>query len=262
MFKAKINDSRIVKGIFEAVSAIISETLLKVNKEGITLTAMDLSHICLVSLTLKKEDMDEFETDQDYELGINLEDLVKIIKRSGAQDAITLSHDPKDKKLVIEMVPESGKKARKFTMSLIEIEGEEINMESLEGMEFENKCVLDLKFIDEAIKDAEIFSEVLQVQVKDGERLNFSTTGNIGDMNSDLEKDQLISADFTGDSNGIFAISFLKNILKVSAISNQAEIALKSESPLKLAFKILNASKILYFLAPRVEEEDDSMYED
>ena len=62
MFKAKLKDSKIVKGIFDAVSAIISETRLKVDPDnGLTMTAMDGSHICLVSLTLNKSDLDEFE---------------------------------------------------------------------------------------------------------------------------------------------------------------------------------------------------------
>ena len=38
---------------------------------------------------------------------------------------------------------------------------------------------------------------------------------------------------------------------------------MKSDVPLKLDFPILEKSRILYFLAPRVEEdEDDSMYEE
>ena len=212
MFRVKINDSKVVKGIFEAVSAIISETHLKVTSSGINLTAMDLSHICLVSLNLSKEDLDEFETDQDHELGINLEDLVKIIKRSASNDAIIFSHDPKDKKLIIEMIPENGKKARKFTMALIDIEGEDINMESLESMEFDNKCGMNINIIDEAIKDAEIFAEVLQVKVQDSKasgdkNLSFSTTGNIGDMDYELDNELLDDQEFVNDSVGIFAIS-------------------------------------------------------
>jgi len=261
MFKAKIKDARVVKGIFEAVSAIISETLLKVDPaKGISLTAMDLSHICLVSLDLRKEDMDEFEADEPLEIGINLEDLVKIIKRSSAEDEITFSHNPNEKKLIIQMKPETAKKARTFTISMIDIDGEEINMEALENMVFDNHCTLDLSFLDEAIKDAEIFAEVLQV--KAGESLVFSTNGNIGDMEYVLEKEELVDVDFSGDSTGIFAINFLKKVLKISTVAERIRMGLKSESPLKMCFDIINSSRILYFLAQRVEEDDDSMYED
>mgnify|MGYP006311243511 CR=1 FL=1 len=194
---------------------------------------------------------------------------MKILKRSGSNDAIIFSHDPKEKKLIIEMLPESGKKARKFTMALIDIEGEDINMESLESMEFDNRCTMGIKILDEAIKDAEIFVVVLQVKVQnskesDEKSLSFSTTGNIGDMDYELENELLTDKEFSNESLGIFAISFLKNILKSAAVANEVKLELKSEAPLKMNFNFtdLTNSRILYFLAPRVEEDEDSMYEE
>ncbi len=255
MFKAKLKDSRVVRGIFEAVSSIITQVNLKVTPEGLSMTAMDLSHICLVSLNLKKEDLDEFETDQEYSLGINLIDLVKIIKRSGSDDEISFIHNPADKKLVIEMKPESAKKSRRFTMALMDLDDEEINLEGLEAMEFDNKTTLNVDFLDEAIKDAEIYAETLEVRVED--KLIFSCSGNIGDMEYVLEKDELDSADFAETSKGIFALSFLKNVLKIASVSKQIRMQLRTEAPLKMEFDILNNSRILYFLAPRVEEDDD-----
>ncbi len=260
MFKAKIKDSKMVRGLFEAVSSVISEVLLKVDTKGISMTAMDLSHICLVSLDLKKADLDELDVKDPVQLGINLEDLVKILKRSSGNDEITFSNDDHDKKLIVEMKPPSAKKARKFTIALIDLEAEEINLEQLRAMEFDNTCKFDLKYLDEAIKDAEIYAEVLKINVD--KQLIFNTIGNIGDMEYVLENNELVESNFTTESNGTFAISFLKSILKIGAITDQVKASLKTESPLKIEAPILTKSEVLYFLAPRVEEEDDSMYDE
>jgi len=210
-------------------------------------------------LNLKKEDMDEFSTKDHYELGINLDDLVKIIKRGSSNDEITFLHDPKDKKLVIEMKAENSKKARKFTMALIDIDVEEIDVNQLDQLPFDNKCQFKVAIMDEAIKDAEIFSEVLQINVKDV--LKFAAEGITGDMEYVLEKEELISQEFGNASEGSFAIQFLKNVLKISSITDQVAMSLKSESPVKMKFSILNNSHIQYFLAPRVEDESDNEYE-
>jgi proliferating cell nuclear antigen len=261
MFKVKFKDPKFIKGLFDAISSMITETRLKIDPEqGLSMTAMDGSHICLVDLNLKKEDLDEFTTNAHYELGLNLDDLVKIIKRGGSNDEITLSHDPKDKKLVIEMQAENAKKARKFTMALIDIDVEEINVKELDLIPFENKCEFKVGILIEAMKDAEIFSGVLQINVK--ENLKLSAEGTMGDMEYCVEKEELISSEFTAESEGNFAIQFLQNIVKIAVISDQVSIALKSESPIKMKFNILNNSYIQYFLAPRVEEESDSMYEE
>jgi proliferating cell nuclear antigen len=263
MFKAEFKDARIMKGIFDAVSAIISETVLKVTpEEGLTLTALDLSHICLVSLKLGKADFESFETDKDYELGINIGDLVKIIRRSGTDDSIIFSHDPKENKLIIKMQPSDGKRARRFTLGLIEVESEDLEMKGLIEMEFDNSCTMELKYLEEAIKDAEIMADVLEVKVGEDKKLNFSAQGTIGDMNYTLEQELMEKADFPEESIGVFAISFLVNILKISPIAKKVEVEMRSDVPLKLRFGILKESQILYFLAPRVEEDDDDMYED
>lgn len=267
----KFKDAKFVRGIFEAISAIITETRMKIDPEkGLSMTAMDGSHICLVDLNIKKEDLDVFETSEHFELGLNLDDLVKIIKRGSANDEITFLHDPKDKKLVLEMKAENSKKVRKFTMALIDIDTEEIDVNQLEQLPFDNKCQFKLGILDEAMKDAEIFSEVLQINVKT--TLQFSAEGTMGDMCYDLDKDELQSSEFTAESEGNFAIQFLKNIMKISSITDNVSMALKSESPVKMKFMLYGPTKatpdkipdsyIQYYLAPRVEEDSDSMYQE
>jgi proliferating cell nuclear antigen len=261
MFKVKFTDTKFVRGIFEAISAIITETRLIVNPaKGISLTAIDGSHICLVDLFIHKEDCLIFESKDNYELGLNLDDLVKIIKRGSSTDEITFLHDPKEKKLIIEMKAENAKKARKFTLALIDLDVEVIDVNQLSQLPFVNCCQFNIGLLDEAIKDAEIFAEVLQI--KSDKILQFSAEGTMGDMQYDVEPEELISHEFTAATDGSFAIVFLKNILKIVSITSQVAISLKSESPVRMHFSILNQSSITYYLAPRVEEDSDSMYEE
>lgn len=261
MFKATLQDAKIIRGIFDAVSAIITQTQLKVTPEGIKLNAMDNSHICLVSLFLAKEDLDEFNVDQEYSLGINMEDLVKILKRSGSNDGVTFTFNPDNNRIVIEIKPQSGKGVRKFSIGLIETDSEAIPLDALENMEFQNKLKCPVTVLDDGIKDAEIFADVLQIKVMDG-KLNFSTTGNIGDMDFDVDPDKLESAELEEESTGVYAISFLKNILKPGSINPSIQLELGSNLPLKAIYSIMGSSQMMYLLAPRVEDDDDSMYDD
>jgi len=161
-----------------------------------------------------------------------LEDFVKIIKRANPQDEIVLKDDSAAKRFIIEMKPESAKKARRFTISMIDIDEEKIGPESLEQLEFYNQTTFKLSYLDEACRDAEIFSDALEI-VAD-KNLSFSTNGNIGDMTYELEKEELISADFSQKSEGIFGLEFLKNILKVSAVSANVEMYMATDLPIKM----------------------------
>jgi proliferating cell nuclear antigen PCNA len=267
-FKLKFKDTKFVRGIFEAISATLTETRMKISPEGLNVTGMDGSHICLCDVNLKKVDFLFFETNSTYELGLNLDDLVKIIKRGGATDELTFLHDPKEKKLVIEMKKENSKKARTFTMSLIDLDQEEIDLKQLAEMPFENTTTFNVSILDEAIKDAEIFAEVLNIKVKEP-LLTLWAEGTMGDMKYEIEKEELILSDFKEVSEGAFAIQFLKNILKITSICDQVSIRLKSESPMHLKFMIggfvegsMPESYVQYYLAPRVEEDIDGQYQE
>jgi len=54
-FKLKLENSRILKGIVETLASIIDETEFRVNPKEFTISAMDPSRICLLTLSIKKE---------------------------------------------------------------------------------------------------------------------------------------------------------------------------------------------------------------
>lgn len=254
-FTIKMKDGTLLKNIFKAVASIISETRIMVKEDGITLIAMDGAHICLIYLHLDKKDLDEFVLSKPLEFGISLDDFVKIMDRINKKEQLILSLKPNSKKIGIQFVPENSKKIRSFNLDMVSIDTEQINMEVINGMNFDNQCTFALELLDESIKDAEIFSEVLVVEQKGDQKLRFSTEGSIGDMECVLEKDELMDSNFTSNAKNVFAIQYLKNIIKINSITKNAIMKFKSEAPLKLELKILENSLIHYALAPRVEEE-------
>ena len=131
-------------------------------------------------------------------------------------------------------------------------------------------CVADAGYhseveIVEAIKDAEIYSEIMNMIATEGKGLVFSSTGQIGEMEYDLNEDDLIETNISGTSSGAYSLTFLKAILKIASITEKLEISLKTDHPLKMIFNLLEGGELSYFLAPRVEEaefeDDDDMDE-
>jgi len=55
-----------------------------------SLQAMDSSHVSLVALFLRAEGFEMYRADRNISLGINLGNMSKILKCSGADDIITL----------------------------------------------------------------------------------------------------------------------------------------------------------------------------
>ncbi len=258
MFSAKMQDSKILKGIIDAVSAIIDETYFVADANGLNLSAMDESHICLMSMSLPKDLFDGgYECEEQVKMGINLEDMTKIMKRAGASDSIEFKHQKEAEKFQVQM---KGQGTRTFSLRLVDIDEEKIPPTAELDVQFDAKVTLDVGILEEAIKDAEIYQDTLQVQInKEGVR--FSAEGEVGDIEYQLTQDHLEDANIQKGGRGVFSLSFLKNILKISAITDKVTLNIAENAPLKFEFEITNPSnqakgKVMYFLAPRVEEEE------
>jgi len=284
-----------IKKLVESVESLVSESHLIVDSNGFLIKAMDGNHICLIHLKVNKNDCSSFlfEGKEQIEVGLNFEDLSKILKRSTEKDFVRLSFNSSSphKELSIEVIkakieeldmneeqkheykiahPKSrvpklkirslGSKAKTFTMGLIDVDSEDFNLDSL--CQFSQNMVLHFKIngeeLDEIVKDSEIYSEVLGIGLK-GENLIFSAEGSIGKYKNPYKINEL--SDFEGrdsDFSCNYAIGFIKNILKSNGLTEKSiQIGLQGESPLYLKYSIWNESTIEYFLAPRVEDNEE-----
>ncbi len=263
-FKIKMDNSKILRSIVETLSNIIDETKFQITSGEFKISAMDPSRICLLQLVITKEDFDEYNCPSECEITLNLDDLDKIMKRSTINDTIELSYTEDTQKIKIKMQRDGSTRARTFSLALIDSEIEEIPMENLLKIDYNSSWSMDPDLLVEAIKDAEIYSEILNVKSEEEKGLILSSSGQIGEMEYEMELEDLEDADLHGVATGAYSLLFLKAILKIAQITEKLEISLKTDHPLKMNFDLLEGGKLNYFLAPRVEEEefnDDDMDE-
>jgi len=93
MFEAKLAEGHILKKIIEAIKDLVTDVNIDVTPSGLSLQAMDTSHVALVSLNLSSEGFEEFRCDNNVVLGINILNLSKVLKLADATDSITLQAD-------------------------------------------------------------------------------------------------------------------------------------------------------------------------
>ena len=99
MFEAKLAKAGILKKIMDAIKDLVNESNFECSAEGISLQAMDNSHVALVSLLLKSDGFEHYRCDKTLSLGINLANLSKIMKSAESDDTLTLRADDNGDKL-------------------------------------------------------------------------------------------------------------------------------------------------------------------
>ena len=72
MFEAKLVKGEIWKKVIDAIKDLIQEATLDCSENGISLQAMDTSHVSLVSLLLRSEGFETYRCDRNINLGLNI----------------------------------------------------------------------------------------------------------------------------------------------------------------------------------------------
>ena len=146
----KLNNPMIFARAIEIISELIIEVKIKLTDAGLIITAIDPANVAMVNLIITKSSFSIYEPDNEV-LGVNLDDLKKILKRCGVKSGLIFEKVKNTLAIKIE-----DRIKRNFTLSLIDVEAEEKEMPSLE---YSSKVELDsLDFVD-SIEDCAVVSD-------------------------------------------------------------------------------------------------------
>ncbi len=242
----KLENPSILSKAIELISELVTEVRLKISEMGMSITAMDPANVSMVGFKLPKSAFSEFQSDYEV-LGINLDDLKKILKRCKTGSSLILSK--KENVLEIKII---DKILRNFTLGLIEIESEDIDFsEKVSRMEFSSKIEIVSQELIDSIDDCAVVSDSCTFSIQQG---NFVIKAK--GMNS-------AQSEFSGDEAKIeaedcsskYSLEYLQKFMKASKLADHTKIQFANDHPLRLDVQA-NQVSLSFILAPRVETED------
>ena len=102
MFTATLTQGIIIKKLVDSIKDLVSDINLDVSAQGISLQAMDSSHVALVILHLSSEGFEVYRCDKQLTLGVSITNLSKVLRCGGNEDSITLSCEDDPSKLKVK----------------------------------------------------------------------------------------------------------------------------------------------------------------
>lgn len=243
--KLKLNEPvELVKGI-EIISELVSEVRIKVNEFGMNITAMDPANVSLIGYFLPKESFSVFETG-DETLGVNLEDLKKILKRCGSKSSLVI--EKRDNFLDIRI---EDKVLRRFSLMLIDVERDEIDFkEKTERMEFVSRVEMDSSDLIASIEDCSVVSDSCSFEINEGKFIMSAKDTN--STRSEICDEAEISGE---NSRAKYSLEYLQKFLKGIKLCQRVVVKFSTDHPLMVEIKSEHM-KLNFVLAPRVETDD------
>ena len=251
LFKIRMSDAKLLRDAVTAISTLIDEGTFIIGTEGIKLRAMDPSRVAMVDFTMQKTAFDEYVSDQETKICLNLSELLKLLKRAGKDEAVEIFLDESTGQFVITV---RGKYVRTFRMPTLEATEEE---QGLPKITFNAKVTLTTDGLRQSLEDVALVSDHVRMET-DGEKLMMNAKGDIMGASIELKKgsDALLSVEVAEPSKSTFPLSYLSEIVKAAvATSEIVTLEFSNDMPIRLDFKQTYDGTLVYYLAPRIEVE-------
>jgi proliferating cell nuclear antigen len=259
MFESRLAQGVLLKKILEAIKDLVTEANFDCNSNGLSLQAMDSSHVSLVSMLLRAEGFDPYRCDRNISLGINLASMSKMLKCAGNDDIITLKATDTGAD-VVSFIFESPNSDRvcEYQLKLMDIDSEHLGIPetnydvrlSMPSAEFQRIC-RDLSTVGDSI-----------TVTCSKEGVKFSAAGELGkgDVNLKPIASEKEGENVTIDANQMvsltFALRYMNLFTKATPLSPTVSLSFSRDVPLLVEYKIQDVGYVRFYLAPKIGEDE------
>lgn len=257
MFEAELKQGKIVKMLVEAMKELVSEGNVDCSRSGISLQAMDGSHVSLISVLLRSDAFNQYRCDKNISLGLQMQSLSKILKCSGNNDSLSLSAEDEGDTLNMTFESDKGDRISDFQLKLMDIDNEHLGIPDTEYLatvkmpsaEFQRIC-----------RDLHTMGDTCSISVtKEG--IRFSVSGDLGTGNitlkqtteTDKEEDAVI-INMDEAVELVFALRYLNMFTKATPLSDSVTLSMSPGVPIVVEYGIGDNGYIRYYLAPKIDE--------
>ncbi|MEA1994215.1 MAG: proliferating cell nuclear antigen (pcna) [Euryarchaeota archaeon] len=242
MFSAKL-EARLWKDIVNTVNNIVEEAPFEIKEEGIYMRAMDPSHISMIDLVVPKEIFDEFSFDKEVSVGIDVNEMNKIMRRAKPSDILIFEVD--ESKIHLTFIGESK---RTFGIPIIDVLEKRSKQPEIQ---FTVTIKADAGLFQEDIKDASVVADHVIFEAQK-EKLLITAEGDMSDIKIVNKKSSMEEYNVEEEARATFNLSYLSDIAK--SLYGSIVLRFGMDLPLMLEFEI-DKAKVKFILAPRIERE-------
>jgi proliferating cell nuclear antigen len=258
MFEARLIQGSLFKKIIESIRELVTDANLECNESGISMQAMDSSHVSLCALQLKSEGFDHFRCDKSLSLGINTPNLNKVLKCAGNDDVVTIKSEEGTDNLALNFESPNQDRISEFELKLMDIDSEHLGIP-----ETEYKCNVRLPAAEfqRIIRDLGVLGDTCAISVNK-EGIKFSSSGDLGTGNIILKhntsvdkEDEAVVIDMQEPVELNFAIRYLNLFCRATSLGPTVTLSMSPDVPIVVEYPISDFGYIRFYLAPKIDED-------
>jgi proliferating cell nuclear antigen len=261
MFEARLTNGSILKKLIESLKDLVNDANIDCSEEGLSIQAMDSSHVSLCAVALRADGFDHFRCDRDISLGFSSANLSKILKCADNGDVITLKAEDTADSLTLMFESANQDRISDFELKLMDIDADHLG---IPDTEYKTTIRMPSAEFQRIIRDLQVLGDTCVIScTKEGVR--FSVTGDLGTGNVLVranagvdkdEKDQVV-IEMDEPVELTFALRYLNFFTKATTLGPVVVISMSPDVPIVVEYPIEQIGHIKYYLAPKIDDNED-----
>lgn len=287
MLEAQVHQASLWKRLIDCINGMVGEANFDCNPGGLSIQAMDSSHVALLHLLLRDDCFVKYQCERNSILGLNLASLTKVLKIVDGTDTLTIRHEEDGDS--VTLTSENAEKTRKceYQLKLLEIEGQSMGVPE---MDYRSTVTLSSAEFAKIVHDMAVFGDTVTIAVtRDG--VKFSSVGDVGEgytflqsgagsggassrVKSEVKKEKEEESELQPSKKtsrvenpavGVevlmeepitlsFSLRFMNIFAKGSTLSDRVTLKFSEQRPCLVEYSIDNVGHLRYYLAPKVDE--------
>ena len=242
-----LDDAKVFQKSIQAISVLIDEAEFIINASGLNLRAADPSQISLVDFSLPKEAFSSFDVKAEKKIGVDIDYLGQVMGRAKANEKLEISlTEGNTMHLTFK-----GNNVRTFSIPLLDLNKQEAPSPKIQ---FEGEITIEAGILQEALKDAALVSSHIKLGVQE-KAFFIRAESSKGSVDNETKTGDSAIKSFSATKNikSMFPLDYLNDMLKAADSATEVSLSLKTDAPVKISY-LIGKAKIIYFLAPRIEE--------
>jgi|TARA_B110001469_G_C9553617_1_gene274630 proliferating cell nuclear antigen len=250
----KTVQSGAIRILVESLKEILGDTNLIFDATGLKLIATDNSESVLIHLKLHAEKFEEFYCPKKTVIGVNMNNMFKLLKTMMNNDVLTISIEKDNPNKLNFKINNNDKNSQTiFHMNLLDISDNEI---SIPSVTFETELSFPSGDFQKLIRDMTNIGDTIDIKSV-GNTLLLNCQGDFAQQETTLTENQ-DGLQFSLTSNpetpiqGIFSLKYLLLFTKCTNLCNQIHMYIKNDYPLIIRYDVANLGDIKMCLSPIV----------
>lgn len=243
MFDVTVRDITTLAKAVSVISDLVGDANFSLTERGLSMEAMDSSHVCLVVLDVAREYFDKFDVPESEIFGIKLSVLKKVLECSSGKTS--LSRDDEDADSIVVQSEHA-----RFSVKLLDIEHEAMNPSF--GDQDAN-IVMDSNAFQRLVKDLVTFGDVVELKASN-EGFDMTTRGDIGEACMHVVTKE---TDVRNPARGEFSIRYLISFAKAKDIAADVQLGFSDMGVLALEYSFGDDAKLSFYIAPKISDDDE-----